>query len=427
MIRSRTVNTIRELQSQGRSIYSIAREVGLSRNTVRKYLRGAPHAAARPPKGSKLDPYKGQIRRWVHEDRLLNCVVMLERLRPLGYTGGITVLKDFVHDLRPPRAGHHPIRRYETKPGEQMQIDWGEFLYEHEGRQRKVYGFGAILSYSRMRFIVFTKRCDTSTLIRCVMAACDYLGGLPHAILADRMKSVLVGMDGNMPQWNSQFADFLSAIGVVPRVCKPYTPQTKGKIERSIGIVKQSFWPGVSFTDLGDLNHQARSWCDRLNDQLHMTTRARPVERLLEEKLRPLPGGFSWERFRSEDRQVSWDGYVSYDGVLYGVPSDPPVAGASVQVSVSMQGEVISIFHKGQMIAQHTVRAASGTLVPHPDQFRNVEPAHSFRRLPESLGHQVEPPLVARRALVEYDQLCGLAISEVTASVASVASVVEVR
>ncbi len=89
---------------------------------------------------------------------------------------------------------------------------------KYEGYRRKVYGFAAILSYSRMRFIVFTKRCDTSTLIRCVMAACDYFGGLPQSLLADRMKSVLVGMDGNTPQWNSQFADFLSAIGVVPRV-----------------------------------------------------------------------------------------------------------------------------------------------------------------------------------------------------------------
>src|SRR4029077_15436207 len=119
-------------------------------------------------------------------------------------------------------------------PGEQMQVDWGEFFYEHDGCRGKGYGFAAILSYSRLRFIMFTKRCDTSTLIRCIMAACDYFGGLPQAILADRMKGVLVEMDGNTPVWNSRFADFLAAIGVVPRVCKPYTPQTKGKIERSI-------------------------------------------------------------------------------------------------------------------------------------------------------------------------------------------------
>ena len=412
MIRSRTVHKIRELSSQGHSIHSIAREVGLSRNTVRRYLRGTPVAAARPPRPSKLDAYKDQIRRWVREDHLFNCIVMLERLRPLGYTGGHTIIKDFVRELRPPRAGHHPVRRYETKPGEQMQIDWGEFHYEEQGQGRKVFGFAAVLSYSRMRFVVFTKRCDVSTLMRCTMAACDYFGGLPQVILADRMKSVLVDMDGNTPLWNSRFADFLASIGVVPRVCKPYTPQTKGKIERSIGIVKQSFWPGVTFTDLMDLNLQAKQWLERRNNQIHSTTRARPVERWPQEKLRTLPPGFAWERFRSEDRQVSWDGYVSYDGVLYGVPSDPPVAGTTVQVS--LQGEVICIFYRGQMTAQHTVRAASGTLVPHPDQFKNVAPAHSFRRLPEPLAHQIEPPLVARRPLTEYDQLCGL--SELSAS-----------
>ncbi len=409
MIRSRTVHKIRELSSQGHSIHSIAREVGLSRNTVRRYLRGNPVAAARPPRPSKLDPYKEQIKHWVTQDHLFNCVVMLERLRGLGYTGGHTIIKDFVRELRPPRAGHHPVRRYETKPGEQMQIDWGEFHYEEQGQGRKVFGFAAVLGYSRMRFIVFTKRCDVSTLMRCTMAACDYFGGLPQAILADRMKSVLVDMDGNTPLWNSRFADFLASIGVVPRVCKPYTPQTKGKIERSIGVIKQSFWPGVSFTDLTDLNAQAKQWLERRNNQVHSTTRVRPVERWPQEKLRTLPPGFAWERFRSEDRQVTWDGYVSYDGVLYGVPSNPPVAGTAVQVS--LQGEVITIFYRGQMIAQHTVRAASGTLVPHPDQFKNVAPAHTFRRLPEPLGHQIEPPLVARRPLAEYDQLCGLPAS----------------
>ena len=406
MLRSRTVHRIRELSSQGHSIHAVAREVGVARNTVRKYLRGTPVAAARPPKSSKLDPYKEQIRRWVQEDHLLNCVVMLDRLRPLGYSGGITILKAFVHELRPPRAGHHPVRRYETRPGEQMQMDWGEFFYEQDGQRRKFYGFAAILSYSRMRFVLFTKRCDTSTLIRCVMAACDSFGGLPQTILTDRMKSVLVEMDGVTPQWNARFADFLAAIGVVPRVCKPYTPQTKGKVERTIGIVKHNFWPGVAFVDLPDLNAQARQWYERLNGQVHRTTRARPIDRWPEEKLRPLPNGFAWERFRAEERQVSWDGYVSYDGVLYGVPSEPPVAGATVQVS--RQGEVLAIFYRGQRIAQHTVRAASGTLVPHPEQFRHVEPARSFRKLPEPLGHQIEAALVVRRALDEYDQLCGL-------------------
>ncbi len=84
MLRSRTVHTIHELATQGTSIHQIARDLGLARNTVRKYLRGKPTAAARPRRASKLDPFKDQIRRWVAEDHLLNCETMLDRLRPLG-------------------------------------------------------------------------------------------------------------------------------------------------------------------------------------------------------------------------------------------------------------------------------------------------------------------------------------------------------
>src|SRR5689334_8533050 len=113
MLRSRTVHTIHELAAQGVSLHEIARKLGLARNTVRKYVRGAAVPAARPPKPMKLDPFKDLIRGWVQDDHLLNCVTMLERLRPLGYTGGVSQLKAFVHPLRPPRAGRHPVRRYE--------------------------------------------------------------------------------------------------------------------------------------------------------------------------------------------------------------------------------------------------------------------------------------------------------------------------
>src|SRR6476659_7576926 len=116
MLRSRTMHTIHERAAHGMSLHAIARQLGLARDTVRKYVRGAAVPAARPPKPMKLDPFKDQIRRWVQHDHLLNCVTMLERLRPLGYTGGVSQLKAFVQPLRPPRGGHHPVRRYETAP-----------------------------------------------------------------------------------------------------------------------------------------------------------------------------------------------------------------------------------------------------------------------------------------------------------------------
>src|SRR6266567_67628 len=319
MIRSRTVNTIHELSAQGKSIQDIAMTLGIARNTVRKYLRhpelvAMPHP--RPNRRSKLDPFKEQVKQWISEDHCYNCEAMLPRLLAMGYTGSLSVLKAFVHPLRPPAGGHYPVIRYESKPGEQVQFDWGEFKYEQAGAPRKLYGFTAILCYSRMRL--------------------------------------------------------------------------------------------VSFTDLDDLNRQAHVWCERINARVHRTTHERPRDRREREPLAPLPQAFAWERFATEERKVSWDGYVSYDGVLYGLPSAPPVAGSVVQVRE--RHGVLSVWSAGQLLAELAKRSGSGEHVEHPDQFRNVAPAASRRAQIVPIGHLRPAPQVAKRDLAEYDQLCGVEV-----------------
>src|SRR6266581_710173 len=414
MIRSRTVNTIHELSAQGKSIQDIAITLGIARNTVRKYLRhpelvAMPHP--RPNRGSKLDPFKEQIVQWMKVDHCYNCEAMLPRLQAMGYRGSLSVLKAFVHPLRPKNQGHAPVIRYETKPGEQVQFDWGEFVYEKEGTPHKLYGFTAILCYSRMRFVTFVKRCDAPTMIRCLMEAFEYFGGLPKAALTDRMKSVLLEMEGKVPRWNPLFADFMASIGVAPRVCKAFTPQTKGKVERTVGVVKQSLWPGIAFRDIDDLNRQAHVWCERINRRVHRTTHERPRERREQEPLSPLPQAFAWERFATEERKVSWDGYLSYDGILYGLPSDPPVAGSLVQVRE--RHGVLSVWSAGQKLTELAKRAGSGEHVEHPEQFRNVAPAASRRAQVVPIDHLRAVPQVVKRDLAEYDQLCGVGAVEV--------------
>jgi transposase len=411
MIRSRTVNKIHELAAQGKSIQDIAISLGIARKTVRKYLRhpelvALPHP--RPNRRSKLDPFKEQVRRWITEDHGYNCEAMLPRLLEMGYTGSLSVLKAFVHPLRPPAGGYAPVIRYETKPGEQVQFDWGEFKYEQNGAARKLYGFSAILCYSRMRFVTFVKRGDVQTVIRCVMEAFEYFGGLPKAALTDRLKSVLLAMEEKQPRWNARFADCMASIGGAPRVCQAYTPQTKGKIERTIGFGKKNFWPGVSFTDIDDRNRQATAWCERINSRIHGTTHERPSERREQEPLMPLPQAFAWERFATEERKVGWDGYLSYDGVLYGLPSSPAVAGSIVQVR-ERHGQ-LSVWSAGQLIVELAKRPQSQTHVEHPDQLRHVAPAASRRAQVIPLGHQRAAPAVERRQLSEYDQLCGLEV-----------------
>jgi hypothetical protein len=328
-----------------------------------------------------------------------------------GYRGGITLIKDFVQPLRPAVAGQAPVRRYESKPGEQLQFDWGEFLYEHEGKMHKFYGFVAILGYSRMRFVKLVKRCDTATLIRCLMDAFEYFGGLTKVALTDRMKSVLLEMVDNKAKWNPRFADFMVSIGVTARVCKPYTPQTKGKVERSVSYVKQSFWASVTFSDLDDLNRQARQWCERINSRVHRTTHVRPVERLVEEDLLPLPQAYAWERFATEDRKVTWDGFFSYDGVLYGVPGDFQLAGKTVQVR-ERRG-VLTVWHGGTLVLTVEQRPQSQECVPHADQWKGVPTVSQTRHAPAPVGHLCPTPTVVGRQLAEYDRYVGLQTTEV--------------
>jgi len=403
------VSKIQAAALEGKPIRELARDLGVARNTVRKYLRGAPRAHERPRRGSQLDPYKDQIRVWVERDHLVNCETIVERLRERGYTGGKTIVKDFVHPLRPARRGQAPVIRYETPPGTQMQVDWGEFVYEQDGVRRKVYGLAIVLGYSRVRHVTFMRRCDAPSLIRGLLAAWTYCGGLPELVLTDRMKTVLLALDGPTPQWHPLFADFLATVGVVPKVCKAYTPQTKGKVERAVGVIKADFWPGVTFTDLADLNRQAQAWCDRRNRRVNRTTHQRPVDRLPAEGLRPLPAASVTTRFVTEERRVSWDGFLSYDGTLYGLPAQAAVAGSTVQVQAD--AGLLHVSQTGQTITTLPLCPRTGESRPHPDQWTGVRSAASVRRRPAPLGHLVESVPVAQRPLAQYDRLCRVEVS----------------
>ena len=164
----------------------------------------------------------------------------------------------------------------------------------------------------------------------------------------------------------------------------------------------------MRFTDIDDLNAQAHAWCDRLNQKRHRTTLQVPVERWVEEQLAALPKDFAWERFGTEERHVSWDGFISYDGVLYGLPSQPATAGSLV--SVRERERELRVFHQGQLVVTLQKRPQSQEIVLHPEQFHNVAPVASMRQAARPIGHQVGAPNVAIRQLSEYDQLFGVKV-----------------
>jgi len=219
-------------------------------------------------------------------------------------------------------------------------------------------------------------------------------------MLTDRMKTVVLGIgDDRKPRWHPLFADFAATLGMVPKVCRVRRPQTKGKVERSVRFVKENFLPGRTFVDLGDLNAQARQWCDEKNRRIHGTTGECPVDRLRQEQLKPLPSEETLAAFRFESRRVSPGGFVSCDGVRYGVPWVYSHREAMVR---QMRGWV-EIWIDGVMIARHeqTYRRA---VVRLPGQYEGLKEAqgHAF---PRPAARKIPAEQVETRPLELYDRL----------------------
>jgi transposase len=237
---------IRDLKQQGWSVSAIADELHLDRQTVRKHLLDAPQPYKREnPAACKIDPYRPFLReRW--EKGVHNARKLLDEVRGRGYDGGYSQLKLVVLPWRE-EGRERAFVRFETGPGEQSQMDWGHF---GNWGGRRLYGFALTLCYSRMRYVEFTQSQDIHHLLASMVHSFRYFGGVTESVLTDRMKTVLLDQTGGELHFNKKFLEFAAYYGFVPRVCRPYRPETKGKIESTVRFVKQNFWPGIGFDSL---------------------------------------------------------------------------------------------------------------------------------------------------------------------------------
>jgi transposase len=211
---------------------------------------------------------------------------LLEEIKKQGYSGSITILKDFTRPLRVRRR--EPVVRFETLPGEQAQVDWAHLgAHRIDGKEVKLYLFVMILGWSRTTYAEVTTSMDVDNLISCHKRAFSYFGGVTRHILYDNMKTVVIQRDmGGNHRLNSQFLDFAGCIGFAPKLCRPYRAKTKGKVERTIRYIKDSFLVGRTFTGLDDLNAQLLVWLDtQANVREHATTKEVPFVRLSKENL----------------------------------------------------------------------------------------------------------------------------------------------
>jgi transposase len=290
---------IRVMARRGEAIRGIAKQMGCSRNTVRRYLRDekAQRYGPRPPRVSKLEPYKAYVQQRIEQakPRWIPASVLLKEIKQRGYEGGISMLRQWVRPFKqkPPE----PVVRFETPPGQQMQAD---FTVIRRGRDPLI-ALVATLGYSRATFVKFTTREDAGTLCACLREAFDYFGGVPEHVLFDNTKAVVIERDAYGPglhRWNDELRSLAQACGFKPRLCQPYRAKTKGKVERFNGYLKSSFVVPLAASieatglklsvELANV-HVLRWLNDVANARVHGTTGAVPALRLAEERAVMLP------------------------------------------------------------------------------------------------------------------------------------------
>jgi transposase len=276
---------LRHYLERGLSKAEVARELGVSRRTIYHWIgtgqldreldQAAVRYGPRPPVARKLDAFRGIIDARLSEFPRLTATRLFAEIRAAGYAGGYTQVKEYVHQVRPAPAPD-PVVRFETPPGQQAQVDFAEFHLPWGKR----YALVVVLAYSRLLWLQFYARQTMAVLIRGLEEAFGFFGGVPTEVLFDQMKAVIIdderALGGRLLE-NAEFVRFAAHWGFRIRACRPYRAKTKGKVERPIGYVRQSFFYGRSFLNDADLNAQALSWLTQTaNARLHRTTAEAP-------------------------------------------------------------------------------------------------------------------------------------------------------
>ncbi len=261
----------------------LADSLGLNIKTVRHWMGRpyAPRAAIVRP--SKLDPFKGRIVGWLDAHPLTAQQVFL-RLCDAGYKGGISIVKDYVHTIRPRRR--EAFLKLAFAPGEVAQVDWGEYGTIAVGNtRRRLSFFVMVLAWSRQLYVEFTLSQTMEQFLGAHINAFNALG-VPRKVMVDNLRcAVIRHVRGEPVQFNPRYLDFARHYGFEPAACAPAKGNEKGRVERGVGYVKVSFLNGLDLPEFAALNPAAQVWLEGVaNVRLHRETQRRPVDLWNEER-----------------------------------------------------------------------------------------------------------------------------------------------
>jgi transposase len=342
---------IKKYQNQGLKPSQIAEKLALDLRTATVWMnRKSYRQRKQSKKESKLDPFKDHIISRM-ETYPYSAVQIFQGIREDGFTGGYTIVKDYVKKIRPKKV--KPFLTLSFAPGECAQVDWGSYGSVNVGEtRRKLSFFVMVLCHSRMMYVEFTVSQTMEHFFACHKNAFHFFGGVPKKIMVDNLKSaVLKRLIGHEPFFNPKYLDFAKHYGFAIAPCGVGKGNEKGRVENGVGYVKKNFLAGLDIPDFKMINPAAENWLSAIsNVRIHGETKKRPADMFAEERgfLTPLsPNDYdiaAISRIRANPQFR-----VTYDANRYSVPAE--YVGAVLELKA--YPDRLCMYHENKLIARH--------------------------------------------------------------------------
>jgi transposase len=379
---------IQALVRRGVYVCDIARQLGVHPKTVsRAIARGSAPRRTGRPRGSRLDAFKPQVDALLAEG-VWNAVVIFREIQTRGYTGRLSILRDYLRPKRALRPSRATVR-FETVPGRQLQGDWGQIETVIAGVATTVHFVVHTLGYSRRFHFWPTDREDAEHTYEGLIRAFEWLGGVTAEVLVDNQKAAVLEHRADGVRFNARFLDLAGHYGFTPRACRPARARTKGKDERMVGYIKHHFFVRYrAFDSWAHLEQFAAQWLREEADQrIHGTVRERVADRFAVEApaLQPLPAT-RYDTSYWELRQVAWDAYVDVRGNRYSVPA--ALVGRRVGVRIGLDG-ALRVLDGETAVAWHQLRPAAAGWATVPEHHAPLWAAVAVEQRPLAVYEEV--------------------------------------
>ncbi len=409
------VSVMLRLHELGWGIKRIARELEVSKNTVRRYIRaGGWTSYGSPKRASQLDGLEAWLEAEFRKHKGNADVVHQELKRIHGIEVSLRTVERAVQPIRREMAAEAKATvRFETPPGKQMQCDFGQVTVRIGGERVKVQLCVMTLGHSRRIYVVAHARERQANWLMSFEAAFVWFGGVPLQMLVDNARALVKhhNAETREVEFNGTFAAFCRHWGITPKACAPYRARTKGKDERAVGYVKRNAIAGREFASWSDLQDHLDRWCREIADvRVHGTTGERPIDRFVaseQSALQPLRGRVAFQRPREVVRKVGTDFCVELDTNFYSVP----YRFIGARVTVLLAGQQVEVRHAGEVIATHPAGRGRRERFVTREHLEGVVVGHPAR-VQAAAAAPEEPPPEAEllRPLSEYEALVGGAL-----------------